>query len=245
MDGVRTFKVLLVGEGGVGKSTLLDSWKSGRERGWKKVKEGKYLPTIGVEVVPLLFSLSDGRKVCLKVWDCAGQEKFGGLRDGYYIQADAAILAFDVGSRSSYAQIPTWYRDVVRVCESIPQVLVGLKVDQPERVVKAKMITFHRKKNLRYYDVSAYSGYNTTKPITALIRLLTGSEDVKVTTQILPGGKEIPFDQGLILLSAEKSSLPLPEEDVEENVTGDPKPEPALSERETQAARVLDLLVSK
>jgi len=80
------------------------------------------------------------------VWDTAGQEKYGGLRDGYYIQGNCAILMFDVTSRPTYKNIPTWYRDIVRVCEIIPMVLVGNKVDISDRKVKPKMITFHRKK---------------------------------------------------------------------------------------------------
>ena len=82
-------------------------------------------------------------------WDTAGQEKFGGLRDGYYIQGQCAIIMFDVTSRVTYKNVPNWHRDLVRVCENIPIVLCGNKVDVKERKVKAKSITFHRKKNLQ------------------------------------------------------------------------------------------------
>jgi len=95
--------------------------------------------------------------------DTAGQEKYAGLRDGYYIQAECAIIMFDVTSRISYKSVPNWHRDLVRVCENIPIVLVGNKVDMKDRKVKAKMINFHRKKNLAYYDISAKSNYNFEK----------------------------------------------------------------------------------
>jgi GTP-binding nuclear protein Ran len=90
---------------------------------------------------------------------------------------------FDVTSRITYKNVPNWHRkllvawfggileeanyiigDLVRVCESIPIVLCGNKVDVKERKVKAKTITFHRKKNLQYYDISAKSNYNFEKP---------------------------------------------------------------------------------
>lgn len=65
--------------------------------------------------------------------------------------------------------------DLVRVCENIPIVLCGNKVDVKERKVKAKTITFHRKKNLQYYDISAKSNYNFEKPFLWLARKLVGN----------------------------------------------------------------------
>lgn len=65
--------------------------------------------------------------------------------------------------------------DLTRVCENIPIVLCGNKVDVKERKVKAKTITFHRKKNLQYYDISAKSNYNFEKPFLWLARKLVGN----------------------------------------------------------------------
>lgn len=62
---------------------------------------------------------------------------------------------FDVTSRITYKSVPNWYRDLTRVCENIPIVLCGNKVEVKDRKVKAKQITFHRKKNLQYYEISA------------------------------------------------------------------------------------------
>ncbi len=56
---------------------------------------------------------------------------------------------FDVTSRITYRNVPEWYKDIVRVCESIPIVLVGNKVDVKDRQVKARQIQFHRKRNLQ------------------------------------------------------------------------------------------------
>ena len=129
------------------------------------------------------------------MWDTAGQEKFGGLRDGYYINGQCGIIMFDVTSRITYKNVPNWHRklshpicrhggnyltrntgDLVRVCENIPIVLTGNKVDVKERKVKAKTITFHRKKNLQYYDISAKSNYNFEKPFLWLARKLVGNQ---------------------------------------------------------------------
>ena len=77
---------------------------------------------------PLSFSTNFGT-ICFNVWDTAGQEKFGGLRDGYYIQGQCGIIMFDVTSRITYKNVPNWHRDLERVCENIPIVLCGNKVD--------------------------------------------------------------------------------------------------------------------
>lgn len=62
------------------------------------------------------------------MWDTAGQEKLGGLREGYYIGGQCAIIMFDVCSRITYKNVPKWYKDLTRICENIPIVLVGNKV---------------------------------------------------------------------------------------------------------------------
>lgn len=61
---------------------------------------------------------------------------------------------FDVTSRVTYKNVPNWHRDLVRVCENIPIVLCGNKVDIKDRKVKAKSIVFHRKKNLQVMTVN-------------------------------------------------------------------------------------------
>ena len=80
---------------------------------------------------------------------------------------------FDVTSRVTYKNVPNWHRDLVRVCENIPIVLCGNKVDIKDRKVKAKSIVFHRKKNLQYYDISAKSNYNFEKPFLWLARYVS------------------------------------------------------------------------
>ncbi len=145
-----------------------------------------------MEVHPVGFETNFGT-IVFNVWDTAGQEKFGGLRDGYYIQGQCAIIMFDVTSRITYKNVPNWHRDVDRVCENIPIVLCGNKVDVKvcmrkisrllryvtehvgqERKIKTSNVTFHRKKNLQYIEISAKSNYNFEKPFLWLARKLTG-----------------------------------------------------------------------
>ncbi|EMR10168.1 GTP-binding nuclear protein spi1 [Pneumocystis murina B123] len=206
-DSIPTFKLVLVGDGDM--SIPVFFWK-------KKTNFGKkYVATLGVEVHPVTFYTNYGQ-ICFNTWDTAGQEKFGGLRDGYYIQGNCGIIMFDVTSRITYKNVPNWHRDLVRVCENIPIVLCGNKVDVKERKVKAKTITFHRKKNLQYYDISAKSNYNFEKPFLWLARkLINATLEFVASPALAP--PEVQISQEMIaqyqteLLEAQ--ALPLPDED--------------------------------
>merc|ERR1712137_55956 len=188
-ENVPEFKLILVGDGGVGKTTFVKRHLTGEF-------EKKYVATLGVEVHPLVFHTNRGA-MRFNVWDTAGQEKFGGLRDGYYIQGQCAIIMFDVTSRITYKNVPNWHRDIVRVCENIPIVLVGNKVDVKDRHVKAKNIQFHRKRNLQYYDLSARSNYNFEKPFLWLARRLTNQPNLQFVGQFAKA-PEIQIDNALI-----------------------------------------------
>mmetsp|Transcript_59370 Transcript_59370/g.68771 ORF Transcript_59370/g.68771 Transcript_59370/m.68771 type:complete len:128 (-) Transcript_59370:158-541(-) len=88
---------------------------------------------------------------------------------------------FDTANRETYKNVPKWHKHVVRVCENIPICLVGNKVDVKDRKVKAKSITFHRKKNLQYYDMSTTANYNIEKPFIWLLKKLTGDASLALT----------------------------------------------------------------
>ncbi|CAM9380870.1 unnamed protein product [Pylaiella littoralis] len=203
------FKLILVGDGGVGKTTFVKRHVTGEF-------EKKYVATLGVEVRPLPFHTNRG-PIKFNVWDTAGQEKFGGLRDGYYIQGQCAIIMFDVTSRITYKNVPNWHRDLTRVCEHIPIVLCGNKVEIKDRKVKAKQITFHRKKNLQYYDISAKSNYNFEKPFLWLAKKLVGDTNLQFVEQpalqppefVINQADQQRFQQEIEAAAA----VPLPDED--------------------------------
>jgi GTP-binding nuclear protein Ran len=106
---------------------------------------------------------------------------------------------------------------LVRVCENIPIVLTGNKVDVKERKVKAKSITFHRKKNLQYYDISAKSNYNFEKPFLWLARKLVGNQSLDFVAAPALAPPEVQVDQAVLDQYRQEmeaaSALPLPDED--------------------------------
>lgn len=81
----NTYKLLLVGDAGTGKTHLVEY-----HMGVKEVHG--YVPTLGVEVHPLRFTTKDESGVCFNVWDCAGDERFAGLGEGYYSEASIALV---------------------------------------------------------------------------------------------------------------------------------------------------------
>merc|ERR1711968_144645 len=64
-----------------------------------------------------------------------------------------------------------------RVCDNIPIVLVANKIDVKDR--KVRNVTFHRKRNLAYYEVSAKSNYNFEKPFLCLARIIVGDKELQ------------------------------------------------------------------
>ena len=159
-----SFKVVLVGDDRVGKTALIKRHLTGQF-------SETYQATTGVDVTPLKFHTSEG-PVELRVWDCAGQEKLRGFGDAYYIQAEAAIIAFDLTSRITFKNVRKWRREVLRVADAIPTVLIGCKMDlEVQRQVRP---TEHHQHLLQYYDVSAKTNWNYVKPFLFLIRKLLG-----------------------------------------------------------------------
>merc|ERR1712032_876701 len=205
---IPEFKLVLVGDGGVGKTTFVKRHLTGEF-------EKKYIATLGVEVHPMPFYTTKGM-IVFNVWDTAGQEKLGGLRDGYYIGGHCGIIMFDVCARITYQNVPKWYKDLVRVCESIPICLVGNKVDIKDRKVKAKQITFHRKKNLQYYDISAKSNYQFEKPFVWLLRRLTNENSLTLVEAPMLAQGEVTIDPTQIAMQKEiddAANMDLPDED--------------------------------
>jgi GTP-binding nuclear protein Ran len=141
----------------------------------------------------------------------------GGLRDGYYIHGQCAVIMFDVTSRLTYKNVPTWHRDLCRVCENIPIVLCGNKVDVKNRQVKPKQVTFHRKKNLQYHEISAKSNYNYEKPFLYLARKLVGDPQLHFVEQVALAPPEVAIDlaqqAAYEAQLAEAAAAPLPDED--------------------------------
>jgi len=156
-------KIILVGDGGVGK-TVLVSRLIGQDF------DKKYIATIGVWKATYKN---------LNILDCAGQEKFSGLGDGYYIGADYAIVMFDISNRTSFRNIPRWINKIRHVVPNIKIILVGNKSDIEGK--KVSIIAIHlminkinKINNIKmYFEVSAKDSVNINDPFDYIINDLS------------------------------------------------------------------------
>ncbi|XP_037091858.1 ras-related protein Rab-43-like isoform X2 [Pollicipes pollicipes] len=121
------FKVVLIGDCGVGKTCLVTRFKSGHfvER---------HASTIGVD-----FSMKtivvDNKKVKLQIWDTAGQERFRTITQSYYRSAHGVIIVYDVTKRSSFTSVRRWMDEVRRyTTPNVAVVLLGNKCDMEKDV---------------------------------------------------------------------------------------------------------------
>jgi small GTP-binding protein len=123
------FKVVVVGEGGVGKTSLILRYTQDRFL-------GEYITTIGTNFAVKTLSVND-QQIKLQLWDLGGQQQFMRIRSFYYPGARAAMLVYSVADKKSFDAIPKWTKEVGAVCGNIPLTLIGNKIDlDAERIVK-------------------------------------------------------------------------------------------------------------
>ncbi|XP_067288496.1 ras-related protein Rab-43 [Pseudorasbora parva] len=120
------FKIVLVGDVGVGKTCVVQRFKSG-------VFMEKQGNTIGVDFTMKTLDIH-GKRVKLQIWDTAGQERFRTITQSYYRSANGAIITYDISRRASFLSVPRWVEDVKKYGGSnIVPLLIGNKSDLSEQ----------------------------------------------------------------------------------------------------------------
>ncbi|MHA1300313.1 MAG: GTP-binding protein [Candidatus Helarchaeota archaeon] len=120
-DETYNFKLIMVGSGGVGKTSLIKKYV-------ENTFSESYKETIGVNILIKDLKI-DNKKVQLLCWDVAGQEKFGRVRQMYYRGASAAMVVYDVTKPSTYLAVPDFVQDFRDIQGDVPLILIGNKVD--------------------------------------------------------------------------------------------------------------------
>lgn len=133
---MQEYKVSLIGNANLGKSSFIT-----------KIITGEFetkTPTMGVEVYPVKFNNKQ-----FNVWDCAGDNRFGGLRDGYYLNSEFCIIMFD-NTQFSQDNVKHWYNKFKRICPDGRVVVLNNRGS----IKSEKLSNFLRKNQIRCFDVN-------------------------------------------------------------------------------------------
>lgn len=154
-------KVVVVGNGAVGKSSMI-------QRYCKGIFTRDYKKTIGVDFLERQISVR-GEDVRLMLWDTAGQEEFDAITKAYYRGAQACAIVFSTVDRDSFEAVEKWRTKVEDECGNIPMVLVQnkidlidqalVKVEEADELAKRLRLKFYRasvKEDLNVNDVFMY-----------------------------------------------------------------------------------------
>lgn len=163
-DVDTTLKVIVVGNGQVGKTSMITRFAKG-------IFTNEYKKTIGVDFLEKkLYLNSIGEEVTFLLWDTAGQEEYDAITRTYYKGAGACILAFSTTDRASFEAIESWHQKVTDECGSIVMVLVQNKVDLMDDAAMApNEVEFLAKKlRLKLYRTCVKDDLNVSEVFTYL-----------------------------------------------------------------------------
>nr|AAC37385.1 Rab1A [Dictyostelium discoideum]prf//2004272A rab1A gene [Dictyostelium discoideum] len=129
------FKLLLIGDSGVGKSCLLLRFAD-------DTYSESFISTIGVDFKIRTIELN-GKTIKLQIWDTAGQERFRTITSSYYRGAHGIIVVYDVTDKLTFENVRQWLQEIDRfACENVNKLLVGNKSD----LVAKKVVDFNTAK---------------------------------------------------------------------------------------------------
>ncbi|MFX0069522.1 MAG: Rab family GTPase [Candidatus Hermodarchaeota archaeon] len=166
-ENAFVFKITVIGDGAVGKTSLIKKYTKGSF-------EKDYIKTLGAQ-----FSKYDeeieGDNVKLFFWDIAGQAEFMFMRPTFYKGSKAAIIVFShaPGEEVSFDHVKDWHNDIIKYCGDLPIVLFGNKIDlvNESDIDDKKFGTLVKKRNfLGYYKTSAKTGSGVYKAFQAIIK---------------------------------------------------------------------------
>ncbi|KAG7315796.1 hypothetical protein KOW79_020662 [Hemibagrus wyckioides] len=169
-------KVILLGDGGVGKSSLMNRYVSDKF-------DAHLFHTIGVEFLNKELEV-DGRRVTLQIWDTAGQERFRSLRTPFYRGSDCCLLTFGVDDAQSFLNLGHWRKEFayyadVKEPDSFPFIILGNKIDVVERQVTTEEVQRWCCDNggHPYFETSAKDATNVAEAFEEAARRVLALED--------------------------------------------------------------------
>ena len=150
------FKIIIIGDSGVGKSSIL-------KRAVKNTFDENYQATVGFEFLLMHFIVNDF-KIKLQIWDTCGQEMYRSLVQGFYRNTSLAVLVYDISRMDTYEGLDIWLKDIrSRLDSQVPIFIVGNKYDlENDRKISSKDAQdFSKNRRTKYFtECSAKTGYN-------------------------------------------------------------------------------------
>ena len=160
------FKILLVGNSSVGKSSLFLRFVDDI---WNDV----FVPTIGVDFKIKTLKINE-KNVKLQIWDTAGQERFRTITKSYYKDANGIILTYDISNSDSLKNIQNWMKLIEQNAEDgVCKILVGNKCDLENRVVqKEEGEKIAQDFGMKFFETSAKSDINVEEAFNCLVTMI-------------------------------------------------------------------------
>ncbi len=142
------FKILIIGDSGVGKSSIL-------LRFTEDTFSSQYISTIGVDFKIRTIE-QDGKHIKLQIWDTAGQERFRTITSSYYRGAHGIMIVYDVTDPESFENVKQWITEINRYSsESVNKLLIGNKIDRPRIVSTQSGQDFANLLGIEFVETSA------------------------------------------------------------------------------------------
>ena len=167
------FKVIIVGDPSVGKTSLILRYT---DNAFKR----NYVPTLGVMVSDKIFKIEDS-VVQLTLWDIGGQQKFHTMRQQFYRGSDAVFIVYDLTRKETFNSVSKWYSDVITPLKEQSEDIFGFIIGNKRDLIESKEISskeaqvLANKLNLGYFETSALLGENVESAFSALAKLLLKS----------------------------------------------------------------------
>ena len=173
------FKVLLVGNTSVGKSSLFLRFVD-------KIWNDAFVPTIGVDFKIKTLNINN-KNIKLQIWDTAGQERFRTIISSYYRGAHGILLIFDLTETESFESLKNWLIEIEKnTNKNVIKLLIGNKCDLDEKRVISfdKGKDFAEQYNMKYIETSAKTDLNVTEAFGLIGKeLMDASADNEITVK--------------------------------------------------------------
>ena len=164
------FKVLLIGDSSVGKTSVLLRYVEDKFN-------AEFQTTIGVDFKVSSFTIN-GKSVKLQLWDTAGQDRFKNIVASYYRGAHGILLMFDITNHASFQNVQRWYDEAQNYLQrSVPKLLIGNKSD----LASSRKVSLEDAKNLadrlgvEYIETSAKNNVNVKSSFESLTNSILAS----------------------------------------------------------------------